>query len=142
MGFQAGDFSGRGPLGQKDQSLPKRFSAAERAYFAWLHELPCCVSGRIDIDIAHTGRLSEGKGIGRKAALNTCLPLSKPLHRYEEANREGFWLNVGVDPLPNAQRLWDIYQSGGNLEDADRVIRSMQARADRHFMKQILRAQR
>ena len=133
-----GNFAGKPPLGQKDRSLPKRFSEHERRYYAWLHNFPCCLSGRIDVEIAHTGGLAQGKGIGRKAALWTCLPLSAPLHHAEEAGRDAFWRGAGVKPLPFAERLYDIFENGASLSDGFALIGDMQAKADRAFLAEIL----
>lgn len=138
MNARFGDLAGKGPMGQKDRSLPKRFSEAERHYYTWLHNFPCCLSGRVDVQIAHTGGLTEGKGMGRKAALSTCLPLSAPLHWAEEAGRVNFWRGTGVSPLPFAERLYDIFEAGGNLADGFALIHDMQAKADRSFLAAIL----
>lgn len=133
-----GNLAGKPPLGQKDRSLPKRFSEAERRYYAWLHNFPCCLSGRIDVQIAHTGGLTQGKGMGRKAALWTCLPLSHRLHVIEEANREAFWRCTGIDRLAFAERLYDIYENGASLADGYALIGDMQAKADRSYLASIL----
>lgn len=138
MKARIGDLAGRGPMGQKDRSLPKRFSETERRYYAWLHNFPCCLSGRPDVQIAHTGGLAQGKGMGRKAALWTCLPLSAPLHWAEEANRDAFWHGAGVKPLPFAERLYDIFGNGASLADGFALIGDMQAKANRFFLADIL----
>lgn len=126
------------PLGQKLRSM--RGSTEERHYNKWLHSWQtCCLSGRADIELAHTGTLSEGKGMSRKAALWTILPLSKPLHQAEERNRAGFWDCAGF-PYPKhihwAERLYDHFTKG---EAPDALFADMQARADRDFLEQILR---
>lgn len=138
MNARIGDLAGRGPVGLKDRSLPKRFSEPERRYYAWLHNFPCCLSGRPDVQIAHTGGLAQGKGMGRKAALWTCLPLSFPLHVAEEANREAFWRGAGVDRLPFAERLYGIFEGGASLIDGFALIHDMQAKADRSYLAAIL----
>lgn len=139
MTARFGNLAGLPPRGQKDRSLPKRFSEPERRYFTWLHNFPCCLSGRTwDVQIAHTGGLAEGKGMGRKAALSTCLPLSYPLHVAEEANREAFWHGAGVDRLPFAERLYDIFENGASLADGFALIGDMQAQADRGYLAEIL----
>lgn len=138
MTARFGNLGGLPPRGQKDRSLPKRFSEPERRYYAWLHNFPCCLSGRVDVQIAHTGGLAQGKGMGRKAALWTCLPLSAPLHAAEEANREAFWRGAGVDRLPFAERLYDIFEGGASLVDGFALIHDMQAQADRRYLAAIL----
>lgn len=138
MTARFGDLAGRGPVGQKDRSLPMRFSEAERRYYRWLHNFPCCLSGRPDVQIAHTGGLAQGKGMGRKAALWTCLPLAAPLHWAEEAGRDDFWRGAGVRPLPFAERLYDIFEAGGNLADGFALIHDMQAMVNRDYLADIL----
>lgn len=125
----------------------ERGTAEERRYFKWLHDLGvCCLTGRPDIEIAHTGGLAEGKGMGRKSALWTCLPLAKPLHRVEEAGREMFWIHAGFPPvlsgdrlvagqIPWAERLHDHFTKNDNPAA---LIADMQARADRAYLAKIL----
>lgn len=139
MTVRFGNLAGRPPLGLKDRAAPKRFSTAEARYYRWLHRLPCCLSDRQDIEIAHTGGLAEGKGMGRKAALWTCLPLARPLHLAEETGRERFWAGAGLDRLPWAARLYDVYEAGGDMGDALALVRDMQDAADRDFLVTILR---
>ncbi|MEM6546468.1 MAG: hypothetical protein AAF713_01855 [Pseudomonadota bacterium] len=91
----------------------QRFTQEERRYYAWLHELPCCLSMvSIGVQVAHTGGLSEGKGVARKADLQTCLPLHYRLHYWEERNRRLFWRQVGVDPIRWSAKLYQAFAEG------------------------------
>ena len=105
----------RAPLGPK--LARERFTSAEKAYYQWLHMDVgrCCLSGRTDgLTIAHTGRLAHGKGMGRKAMLNTCLPLYGPLHAAEERGREEFWRQAGFpgdERFAWSERLYDIFNA-------------------------------
>ncbi|WP_226552938.1 hypothetical protein [Celeribacter naphthalenivorans] len=127
------------PMGQK-QPRVKRYSAEERKYFRWLHSFGmCCLSGRPDIEIAHTGGLAEGKGTGLKALVQTSLPLARALHHFEERNRADFWERAGFpDHIAWAQRLFDIWEKGGDRYEAEALLRDMQDRASRAFLAEIL----
>jgi hypothetical protein len=74
----------------------KRFTAEEQAYYEWLHQFECIVTGYHPFEIAHTGGIAEGKGMSRKAHLETCLPLRRELHLIEEADSERFWTAIGL----------------------------------------------
>lgn len=125
---------GQSPV-QKTDNM--RGTATERRYFAWLATWgQCCVSGRLDFDLAHTGGTGRGKGMGRKSHLSTVLPLARPLHVVEEQNRELFWARIGIpDRLDWAARLYDIFEAG---DDPTSLFLDMQGKADRGFMAGIL----
>lgn len=125
------------PMGQKLRSM--RGSTEEKKYFWWLHSVgQCCLTGRHDFELAHTGTQAEGKGMARKAALWTVLPLSRPLHHAEERNRAEFWQNAGF-PYPQhihwAERLYDIWNK---REDPTPLFLDMAAQANRQYLQQIL----
>lgn len=124
------------PIFQKTASA--RGTTLEARYYYWLHSWEtCCLSGRPDIEVAHTGGYAQGKSMSRKAALETCLPIASALHRAEERDRVGFWEGVGLpDYLDWAQRLFDIFEANG---DPRPLFADMQALADRGFMMGILR---
>lgn len=130
------NLTGHGPMGQKEQ-IVKRGSALEKRYHKWLHGYQeCCLSGRYDIELAHTGGTSEGKGMSRKAWLHTLLPLSRPLHHFEETRSDEFWAGVGIENyLTYAARLWDLFKAN---EPPHALYAEMQMRASIPFMTQIL----
>lgn len=130
-------FHDKGPMGQKLKSM--RGSTEERKYNWWLHSLgECCLTGRQDIELAHTGTHAEGKGMSRKAAVWTILPLSRALHHAEERNRAEFWQQAGF-PYPEhihwAERLYDHFTK---REDPSALLADMQAKANRSFLQQVL----
>jgi hypothetical protein len=133
------NLAGLPPRGLKATRI-ERYSAAERDYFRWLHSFgQCCLSGRPEIDIAHTGGLKEGKGMGLKAVVETSLPLHWLLHRHEERYRDRFWRMAGFpDHIAWAQRLYDIYEKGGDRYEAEALLRDMQDRASIEFLTEIL----
>lgn len=118
-----------------------RFTAEEKRYFDWLRALapmPCCLTGRTDgIDIAHTGL--EGRGMGRKAHYETCLPLLNVLHAKEHNNRDLFWAGaLGEDPVPWAIRLFECFQSE-DVPAACDLLADMQWKANHDFIEELLR---
>lgn len=119
--------SPRGPLGQKQPK--QRGTPLERRYYKWLHRMCFCVlTGNPTFEIAHTGGLSEGKGMGRKSRLETCLPLIRPLHVIEERQRRTFWAEVGFpDHLDWAARLYDIFEA---KDDPMSLLMDMNDRAN------------
>ena len=131
------DLMGRGEMGLKQDQGPKRFSALERRYYRWLHSYQeCCLTGRHDIELAHTGGYAQGKAMGAKASVMTVLPLARDLHHAEEADRQAFWREVGIkDYLAFAERLFDLFEAN---EPPHVLYADMRARADLHFMAQIL----
>ena len=118
----------------------ERFTPKERRFNAWMHDYGrCCLSARPDFEIAHTGRIEHGKGMARKASLNTCLPLQWLLHKAEERDREGFWSNAGFpgnDRFAWSERLFDIFEAGDDPTD---LLMDMHERADLLFVGGILR---
>lgn len=122
----------------RPRAKSERGTALERRYFAWLHSYQtCCLSGRMDIDLAHTGGLIDGKGLGLKSPLRTVLPLSRPLHHVEESRRGDFWTCAGVpDYRAFAKRLFKIFKQGEPPHD---LFADMQAKANRAYLAQILR---
>lgn len=121
----------------------RRGSAEERRYYKWLEGFPCCLSARPDgVQRAHVGDHQQGKGMARKAALWTVLPLQIALHHAEEQNREGFWLDaIGESPVPWAERLHDCFGKDDRLAAADLLcdMHDLAMQHGRHFLISILR---
>ena len=153
------DLAQRGPLGFKSgkptkkprQGLPPvsrkradyRKSEARReesAYCKWLHEWKmCCLSGRPDIQVAHTSDVADGKGMAIKGPIRHALPLSFWLHLYEERNRSTFWPDAGFpcnERYKWAERLFDIFEAN---DDPTTLFLDMQDRANKAFLADILR---
>ena len=123
--------------GQKEQFIAPRGSPLERRYYAWMHlNCTCCVTGQPTFEAAHTGGLSEGKGMGRKANVNTCLPLIKALHVRDEEARKTFWRTVGItDYRRQAAKLFDLFVAG---KCPEAHIEAMQARVDQQYVAALL----
>ncbi len=116
----------------------KRGTEKERRYYAWLHgNCACVLTGNPIFEVAHTGGLAHGKGMGRKAALETCLPLIRDLHVIEERRRDLFWLEAGFpDYIAWAERLYDIFEKG---DDPTALILDMNEGANREAIRNMLK---
>ncbi len=132
------NLAGLPPMGLKAVGIA-RYSRTEQYYFRWLHTLSCALTGNnIDIQIAHTGGLREGKGMRLKAPVNTCLPIHYRLHLEEEKNRAAFWKGVGFDPVPFAERLFEIYEQGADSALAFDLLWDTRNKANQSFIAEIL----
>lgn len=137
------NLANRGPMGLK--AGKERFTPRERRYFKWLHtwnmgQGMCCLTGRLDIELAHTSTVAEGKGMSIKGPLRHVLSIARPLHHFEERFRDTFWSDAGFPGKTRfhwSERLLDIFEAG---EDPMALFMDMQARADRAFLAQILGA--
>ena len=99
----------------------------------------CCLTGRIDIQIAHAGDVTTGKGTGIKCPHYQVLPLSRPLHYAEENGRAAFWALAlpGEEHLAWAERLYECFSNAERSAALD-LIADMQAKADRSYLASIL----
>ncbi len=95
-------------------------------YLNWLHELPCCISGRRPVEAAHVSFANPragatGRGKAQKASDRFALPVHADLHREQHAgNEQKFWSDRGIDPHYLALALYGAYHED-NIELA-RVI--------------------
>lgn len=105
----------------------KRPREKDRNYLAWLHELPCVVTGRRGegVQAAHVrfGDRSLGKpmtGGAQKPDDKWCLPLWHEEHARQHSMKETvYWRKVGIDPLVTCLALWAAYPS---IETAELII--------------------
>lgn len=134
-------FHDKGALGQKQSN--QRGTPEERRYFKWLGTWDmghgqCVLTGRWDIERAHTSDVGDDKGMAYKGPLKHVLTISQPLHWFEEKNRTTFWPNAGFPDNTRfdwAERLYDIWEAGDDPTD---LFQDMQAKANRDFLAQIL----
>ena len=101
---------------------PKRQAKKEGDYLAFLHCLPCVVSGVYGVQAAHVSFAAPeygayGRGKGSKASDRWALPLSPEEHARQHAmNEQEYWRQAGIDPHMLALKLWGLYSEMG--EDA------------------------
>ena len=84
----------------------KRFSAEERRWFSWLHQLPCVVTGVIgeQVQAAHIRSAQmldfnkPNTGTGQKPDFPWCLPLLNSEHDKQHAmgSERAYWESVGM----------------------------------------------
>lgn len=100
-------------------------------YLAWLHELPCVITGTTPVEAAHisTANLSYGhlgRGKGRKSSDRWAVPLSPEKHAEQgRQNEVGFWRGHGIDPYIIALTIYGLYQDLGDdaTDIAQQIIR-------------------
>jgi hypothetical protein len=68
---------------------------------------PCVVCGRTPAD-AHHLRFAQPRALGRKVSDEFTVPVCRVHHRelHRHGDEAGWWLNIKIDPLPIAHRLW------------------------------------
>ena len=89
----------------------KRPRVKDSTYLAWLHSLPCLVTGIRPVEAAHVryGDPRYGKrptGMQEKADDRWAVPLCPAEHRRQHTMDErAYWQSVGIDPLQVALAL-------------------------------------
>lgn len=102
------------------QQFPKRKAEKSKDYLAFLHTLPCVVSGRYGVEAAHVNHPSlshghYGRGKGTKASDRWALPLSPDCHRLQHAmNERDYWASVGADPYLLCLTIWGLWSEMGD----------------------------
>lgn len=114
----------------------KRPREHDRDHLAWLGTLPCIITGRRPVHVAHIRYADPiygkpGTGIGEKPSDKWCVPLLHSLHldgpeAQHGQNEKMFWLRHGLDPLRIALAL---HANTGDDEQAAVIIRESVALA-------------
>ena len=101
----------------------------DSGYLAWLHSVPCIVTGTLPVEAAHLSTANPkyghmGRGKGQKAHDRWALPLSPEQHRRQhDVGENRYWLFKDADPYLTALVLHGLYLDGVSPEDAYRIIR-------------------
>jgi hypothetical protein len=103
------------PLKRRGKVEKQTEPGKDSKHLAFIHLLPCAVSGRRPVEAAHVRFSSKihGKpqtGIGIKPADRWTVPLHPDEHRAQHAFPKGeaaWWISKGIDPLTLARRLWE-----------------------------------
>ena len=106
--------------------------AKSKGYLAWLHGLPCVVSGQSPVEAAHVSYANpafraSGRGKSQKASDRWALPLHPDLHREQHSmNEREWWLSKGINPHLIGSILWGLWSERGDdaTAEAERIIRS------------------
>ena len=94
---------------------PRKRPAKRAGYIAWLHTLPCCVTGQSGVQAAHLSYASPwhghyGRAKGTKAPDRFALPLCDAEHRRQHAmNEKAYWEGVGINPHELALTLFGLF---------------------------------
>jgi len=112
----------------RDES-PKTRPAKRSGYLAFIHNLPCCVTGQTGVQAAHVSFASPwhghyGRAKGTKAPDRFALPLSASEHELQHSGKLGsesdYWNSKGIDPHELANTLFGIWS---DYEEHEAVVR-------------------
>lgn len=109
---------------QNVTDFPKAKPKKNSSYLAFLHSLPCVVTGKYEVQAAHLSfanpRLGHyGRGKGRKAPDRWALPLSGEEHRRQHSmNEEAYWKSVGIRPHLLALIIFGLWADLGDDAEA------------------------
>lgn len=108
----------------------------DSGYLAWLHSVPCIVTGTLPVEAAHLSTAHAkyghmGRGKGQKSNDRWALPLSPEEHRLQHhLGEKAYWFRFDrdgvtffIDPYLTALVLHGLYLDGVSPEDAYRIIR-------------------
>lgn len=104
----------------KPDETPKRKPRKNGDYLAFLHNLPCVVSGEREVQAAHLSFAAPryghyGRGKGSKAPDRWALPLSAGEHRRQHSmNEESYWRSVGINPHVLALTIFGLWSDMGD----------------------------
>ena len=107
----------------------------DSGYLAWLHSVPCIVTGTLPVEAAHLSTANPkyghmGRGKAQKAHDRWALPLSHDQHLLQHFEGEArYWVAQWeireIDPYLTALVLHGLYLDGVSPEDAYRIIRQL-----------------
>ncbi|OCP01323.1 MULTISPECIES: DUF968 domain-containing protein [unclassified Ensifer] len=106
-----------------------RRPAKKPAHLAFLHHLPCAVSGVYGVQAAHDSypnawHGASGRGKGAKVPDRFALPLSPAEHDLQHSCKLGserdYWASKGIDPHDLANALWGVYC---DYDEAEAIVR-------------------
>lgn len=122
----------------RPEPTPKKKATKSKSYLAFIHSLPCCVSGRYGVEAAHLSFAATryghyGRGKGTKVSDRWVLPLHADEHRRQHSmNEESFWVAAGINPHVLALTIHGLWTDLGDGAEpfATAIINSTLARAD------------
>lgn len=103
------------PKAPAKRNVPRRLH--DRAYLAFLHELPCCVSGTANDVIAHHITIGRGR-LGVKEDDSLAIPLSSQWHNdwpesLHMVGEVAFWRRWKIEPFALAADLYALFKTHG-----------------------------
>jgi hypothetical protein len=108
---------------------PKKRPAKRASYLKFLHELPCCITGRTGVQAAHVSFSapwygSYGRGRGTKVPDRFALPLCAEEHDLQHSCKLGsesdYWDAKGINPHELANTLWGLFCDYDEYEAIER----------------------
>lgn len=100
--------------------IPKAKPTKNKSYLAWIHCLPCIITGQYGVEAAHLSMSAPryghyGRARGHKAPDRWILPLCKAAHDRSHAIGEDlFWRNAGIDPHILALVIYGLWTDLGD----------------------------
>lgn len=100
--------------------FPKRKQAKSKAYLAFLHSLPCVVTGRFGVQACHVSFAAPqyghyGRGKQTKAADRWALPMTPEQHSTQHGMAERqFWSDRKINPHLLCLVLWGLWSADGD----------------------------
>lgn len=105
---------------QAPEAFPTRKPAKSKDYLAFLHKLPCVVTGQTVVEAAHVSFAAPqyghyGRGRGSKAPDRWALPLCPDEHRRQhDMNEAEYWRSVGINPHIMALTIFGLFTDMGD----------------------------
>ena len=95
------------PAEQSIHAISRPRRARDREHLRFVATLPCLVCGRAPSHPHHI-RFAQPRAVGAKVSDEWVVPLCNTHHRAVHAvgHEQGWWQERGIDPLPEADRLW------------------------------------
>lgn len=99
---------------------PKRKATKSKDYLAFIHELPCAITGRYGVEAAHISTAAPryghyGRGKQRKASDRWVLPMAPEEHaRQHKIGEMAFWHSTGINPHVLALTLFGLWSDMGD----------------------------
>jgi DNA recombination protein Rad52 len=101
------------PSGDAMREIPEPRRVRDKEHLRFVASLPCLVCGRAPGQPHHI-RFAQPRAMGAKPGDQWVVPLCKTHHRalHDAGNEQVWWQNAKVDPLAEAQRLWQQHRAG------------------------------
>lgn len=102
---------------------PKAKAKKERGYLAFIHCLPCVITGVYGVEAAHLSMAASeyghyGRAKSSKASDRWVLPLSPVKHRRQhEIGEDLFWRSAGIDPHVLALVIYGLWAEYGDAAE-------------------------